>query len=55
LSETKQEDAVSPLLLNFPLEYIIKKVQTNQEGLKSPSVYDDDNLLGKNIHTAIKK
>jgi hypothetical protein len=28
----KQGDALSPLLLNFPLEYVITKVQETQEG-----------------------
>jgi hypothetical protein len=30
----KEGDAVSPLLLNFTLEYAIKRVQVNQYGLK---------------------
>ena len=30
----KQGDALSPLHLNFALEYVIRRVQVNQDGLK---------------------
>jgi hypothetical protein len=59
-SSLKQEDALSPLLFNFVLEYAISKVQENQMGLKfngthqSLPYFDDVNLLGDNIDT-IKK
>jgi hypothetical protein len=56
----KQGDALLILLLNFPLEYAIRKVQGSQVGLQLNGtdqllIYADDvNLLGDNIDT-IKK
>jgi len=43
----KKGDALSPLYFNFALEYIIKRIQVNQDGLKLNSthlllVYSDD-------------
>jgi hypothetical protein len=53
----KQGDALSPLLFNFDLEYPIRRVQVNQDGLNlmvkhQLLVYGDNvNLLGGSLHT----
>jgi hypothetical protein len=53
----KQGDALSPLLFNFALEYAIKRVQVNQDGLKLYGMHqllayaDDVNTLGGSAHT----
>ena len=53
----KQGDALSPILFNFPLEYAIRRVQVNQDGLKLNGTHqilayaDDVNILGGSIHT----
>ena len=45
-----------PLLFNFALEWSIRRVQTDQEGLKLIGTdqlvfYNDINVLGASIHT----
>jgi len=53
----KQGDALSPFLFNFALEYAIRRVQVNQDGLKLSGTRqllayaDDVNTLGRSIHT----
>jgi retron-type reverse transcriptase len=56
----KQRDALSPLLLNFALQYAIRRVQINQDGLKLNGTHqllayaDDVNILGGSLRTVKK-
>ena len=53
----KQGDVLSPILFNFALEYVIRRVQVNQDDLKLNGTYqflvyaDDVNILGGSTHT----
>jgi hypothetical protein len=56
-----KQDAFSPLLVNFALEYAIGRVQVNQDGLKLNCTYQllvyavDINELGRTVNTIKKK
>ena len=53
----KQGDALSPLLFNCVLDYAIRRVQVNQDGLKLNGTHrllvcaDDTNVLEGSVHT----
>ena len=53
----KQGDALSPMFFNFALEYVIRRVQVNRDGLKLNGTHqlltyaDHVNILGGSIHT----
>jgi len=53
----KQGDALSPMLFNFALEYAIRSIQVNRDGLKLNGTHqllayaDDINILAGSIHT----
>jgi len=56
----KQGDALSPLLFNFALEYAIRRVQVNQDGLKLNGTHQllvyvaSVNILGGSVHSINK-
>jgi len=53
----KQGDAVTPMLFNFALEYTMRRVQVNRDGLKLNGTHqllayaDDVNILAGSTHT----
>ena len=53
----KQGDALSLLILYFPIEYAIRRVQVNQDGLKLNGTHqllvcaDDVSILGESVGT----
>jgi hypothetical protein len=57
----KQGDALSSLLFNFAIEYAIRRVWVNQDGLKLNGTHqllvyaDGDNILGGSVHTVKEK
>jgi hypothetical protein len=59
-NDLKQGDVLSPLLFNFALDYAIRRVQVNQDGLNLNGTHqllayaDDVNILGGSVHTVKK-
>jgi hypothetical protein len=57
----KQGAALQPLRFNFALEYAIRRIEVNQDGLKLNGTHqllvyaDDVNILGGSVHTTKKK
>jgi len=56
----KKGDALSPLLFNYALEYGIRRIQVNQDGLKLNGTHqlmayaDNVNILGASVDTVKK-
>jgi hypothetical protein len=56
----KQGDALSPLVFNFVLEYAIRRVMVNQDGLTLNGSHqllayaDDVNIFGGSLHTVME-
>ena len=53
----RQGDALSSFLFNYALEYAIRRVQVNKDGLKLEGTHqllvyaNDINILGESVHT----
>jgi len=57
----KQGDVLLPLLFSFPSEYVIRRFQVNQDGLKLNGTHQllvyayDVNILGGSVQTIQRK